>query len=274
MANATAVVAVNMNNWQFYETTGLTVMSTQITETHGNDMRTTLYVGTGFSGSETSGILGGTLQEIYHYLNGAQQWYVTGLMARDVTVVADYQNRESPAVLSYLFAGNDTFNGSAFADGVNGYNGSDRINGNGGNDTISGGAGNDILNGGAGTDRLLGGDGNDTLVWGGAGDLYNGGAGTDMLRITPASLDLTFVSNTRLVNLEQIDLRSGAHTLTLNESDVLAMSPTDAIRILGDAMDTVNIAGMQSGPSDLGNGYFRYTIGSATLDIDSDITVI
>ena len=256
MAIATANVAINMNNWQFYETTDLQVTSTQITETHGNDMRTTLYLGSGFSGGVETGILSGELHEIYHYLNGSEQWRVMGLTARDATVVASYLENDSPAVLSYLFAGNDTFNGSASADQLNGYNGNDKING------------------GLGADRINGGAGNDTITWGN-GDIVNGAAGTDVLKL---SIDLNLVSlaNTKIKNIETINMVGGGqNTLTIGTSDVLALSSsTDTIKITGDDNDIVNIDVPSLGTPTPQGAFMRYEFGLAILLIESDVNVV
>lgn len=161
------------------------------------------------------------------------------------------------------------------ADTINGSSGKDTLLGYGGNDTLNGNGGNDVLNGGVGADRLFGGAGNDTLIWG-AGDIFNGGAGTDTLKIASGNVNLTAPANTnnKLLSIEQIDLRSGAHTLTLNKSDVLDMSANDLVKVLGDASDTVNIVGnFTTGATSL--GFTRYNVGSgAALSIDSDINVI
>ncbi|MFA4952243.1 M10 family metallopeptidase C-terminal domain-containing protein, partial [Brevundimonas sp.] len=78
--------------------------------------------------------------------------------------------------------GNDTTNGTAFADELFGQGGNDTLNGNGGDDLIFGGAGTDTLNGNDGNDRLVGGAGNDTL---------NGGAGIDTADYSSAAAGVT-----------------------------------------------------------------------------------
>jgi Ca2+-binding RTX toxin-like protein len=165
--------------------------------------------------------------------------------------------------------------GTSAKDFIVGLNGNDVINGGSGNDTIRGGLGADNLDGGGGTDRIQGEAGNDKMTWS-AGDFFDGGANTDTLRVGVATLNLTTAanSNNKLLNIEQIDLKAGAHTLTLNKSDVLAMSPTDSIKILGDGADTVNIAGSQIEGGSAPAGFTRYRIGTAVLIIDSDIEVV
>jgi Ca2+-binding RTX toxin-like protein len=170
----------------------------------------------------------------------------------------------------------DTLNGTDGKDYMVGLGGNDNLTGGTGNDTIRGGTGKDLLNGGAGADRIFGDAGNDTLVYG-AGDILNAGSGTlDTLRVTVATLNLsnnTANPNTRLLNFEQVDLRSGAHTLKLAKADVLDMSSTSTIKILGDASDTVDIVGAQVMGGAAPVGFTRYTIGSAILIIDSDVVV-
>ena len=277
MATATTYVAINMNNWQFYEwrdvANPVTVNGahTVVTELLVNN-RKSVYTGTGFSLTE-DGIATGTLNQIHHYVGATLQYKVTGL-SRNASVVSDYLEGDSAAVLNYLFSGNDTFNGSGSADGLNGYNGADKLYGNGGNDTLNGGAGNDLLNGGAGADRLLGGTGNDTLVWHALDSLVDGGGDT-LDKLKCGTLDLTAVINTKIKGIEVIDMTNGANnTLTLNAQDVLDLSPsTNVLRVLGNAGDKVNIVG---GFNDVGmaGAFHKYTFGGATLLVDTDITSV
>lgn len=85
--------------------------------------------------------------------------------------------------------GNDTVEGSEFADSITTGSGVDVVNGNGGddllfaldgNDAVDGGSGNDFADGGVGIDNVLGGDGNDVLVGGVGNDVVNGQAGDDI----------------------------------------------------------------------------------------------
>jgi hypothetical protein len=165
--------------------------------------------------------------------------------------------------------------GTSAKDFIVGLNGNDVISGGSGNDTIRGGLGADNLDGGVGTDRIQGEAGNDKMTWG-AGDFFDGGANTDTLRVGVATLDLTTRANgnNKLLNIEQIDLKAGAHTLTLNRSDVLAVSPTGTVKILGDGADTVNFVGTELEAGSAPSGFTRYSIGTAVLIIDSDINVI
>lgn len=78
-------------------------------------------------------------------------------------------------------SGNDTIQGTQFADTVDGKAGDDTIHGDGGADLLRGGDGNDTIHGGAGHDTIDGGDGND-VIFGGSGDsVLRGGKGDDVL---------------------------------------------------------------------------------------------
>lgn len=75
-----------------------------------------------------------------------------------------------------LYAGDDSFQGSA---------GADTMSGGEGDDTILGGAGNDLIlnaDGGLGQDLIRGEDGDDTIYGGADHDDINGNAGADLLR--------------------------------------------------------------------------------------------
>ena len=151
-------------------------------------------------------------------------------------------------------------------------NGADNImTGNSAANHLSGKRGNDTLDGMEGADSLLGGGGNDTLVYDADDALVDGGDDTDTLRVS-GDLDLTAVSDTVLLNTERVDLTDGAaNTLTLAESDVLAMT-AGTLTILGDAGDTVDIDGVFE-IGGVSGGFRAYTVGGATLLIETDINV-
>ena len=87
-----------------------------------------------------------------------------------LTVESYLDSGNAPGLLSYIFSGADTLNGSPQSDVLNGFAGDDKVYGNGGNDLLEGGSCNDLLNGGAGADALLGGSGNDTYYVDNTGD--------------------------------------------------------------------------------------------------------
>jgi Ca2+-binding RTX toxin-like protein len=159
--------------------------------------------------------------------------------------------------------------GNELANVIKGNAKANTLTGGDGNDRMDGSDGNDTLDGGGGSDRLIGGKGNDVLVWG-DGDRLDGGAGTDTMKITTGDVDLP---GELIRNVEIIDLRGGdASSLTLTAADVLAMSPTDSVRILGDEGDTVGATGFtaQGGPV---NGLQTYRSGTATLLVEVDVGV-
>jgi Ca2+-binding RTX toxin-like protein len=143
------------------------------------------------------------------------------------------------------------------------------IKGNAGSDVLSGGGGNDTLDGGSDNDRLNGGADQDVLVWSADSDTLNGGSGSDTVKITSGDADL---AGDLIRNVEIIDLRGGdSSTLTLTQSDVLAMSPTGMVKIRGDAGDEVLAAGFTQ-ISDY-QGYDRYKSGTAVLLVEADVEV-
>lgn len=109
---------------------------------------------------------------------------------------------------------------------------------------LTGNVGANLLDGAAGGDTLLGGGGNDILVYDATDLLVDGGEGFDTLRLTGAgvALDLTTLADTRLLNLDAIDLRgSGANSLTLALGDLFALSADGfTLRVLGDADDALH----------------------------------
>ncbi|MFG6413489.1 VCBS domain-containing protein [Roseateles sp. DC23W] len=93
-------------------------------------------------------------------------------------------------------------------------------------DTLIGNAGNDTLTGDGGRDVLLGGAGNDLLqVTGNAFFRIDGGTGIDTLRLNGnGAVDFTAIANTRVENIEIIQLGNGDQAVTLSGLDVLAMT--------------------------------------------------
>ena len=163
--------------------------------------------------------------------------------------------------------------GAGGADSLSGGDGDDTLSGGSGNDTLDGGSGNDSLDGGAGIDRLATGKGRDTLVWDLDDVRVNGGSGTDTLQVF-GDLDLIALGDSILLKIERIDLVDAvANVLTLGESDVLALSSTGALTVVGDGSDTMNIGGFTIGDT-AADGFQIYTAGAATLLIDPDIAVV
>ncbi len=148
----------------------------------------------------------------------------------------------------------DAIEGSIDADYIFGLNGNDTINGNDGDDMIHGGDGDDMIHGGDGNDILIDSDGADTFN-GKEGDdsivisdtssfvFIDGGTGIDTLYLTGdgVTLDLTVISDTKIVGIEKIDITgSGNNTLILNYNDLLALKNDSGILfITGDSGDMV-----------------------------------
>ena len=147
-----------------------------------------------------------------------------------------------------------------------------------GSDALTGGAGDDWLDGGAGGDSLNGGAGDDILVWDAADTMIVGGSGTDTLRADSGNVDPTALTST-ITGIEQIDLEAdtGTNSVTLTVQDVLDISDTDILTILGDTADSIDAGtGWTDGGFDgSGNHIYTQMVGPslATLLVDLDMSV-
>jgi hypothetical protein len=164
--------------------------------------------------------------------------------------------------------------------------------------TQQGGTGDDLLIGTAAADVVVAGQGNDTLIGNGGSDILYAGAGDDAIAISDLNFnrikgssgidtlhvdgsgiffDLSAIANNRITGVEQIDLNdSGSNTLAFNKLDVLALSDTNQLVILGNTSDVVVSLGQgwqESGTQTLnGNLYNEYAVGGVSLLVDSDIS--
>ncbi len=169
-------------------------------------------------------------------------------------------------------AGDDTLNGTNSVDFIFGYGGDDTLSGRNGDDTIYGGDGNDTLNGQGDSDALFGGAGDDILVWDSIDTTIDGGSGTDTLDASGADVDITTFAGT-FTGIEQIDLSAvGNQSVTLSAQDVLDMSDTNTVTVVGGPPDTVE-AGTGWTDGGISGGFHTYTQGLATLLVDTDVTV-
>jgi len=160
---------------------------------------------------------------------------------------------------------------NAFANVMKGNSRANTLTGGDGNDRLDGSSGNDTLDGGGHNDRLIGGTGNDTLVWSEGVDTLDGGSGTDTVKITIGNVDLP---GDRIRNVEIIDLRGGdVSTLTLTRADVLAISPTDVLRVLGDGGDAIDTSNFTASGAPV-DGFRTYRSGTATLLVETDVGLI
>ena len=157
---------------------------------------------------------------------------------------------------------------------LSGFGGDDIISGGFGNDTLFGDDGNDTLDGGPGDDQLFGGPGNDTLVFDPADSAIFGGPGTDTLTFAGEgqSLDLT-QTFAFLSGIEIIDLTATGsnNTLTVSAEEILFLSDTGILRVVGVASDSVLTS--DTGWTDAGtiviggNTYDQFTSSGATLQV-------
>jgi serralysin len=160
-------------------------------------------------------------------------------------------------------SGNDRLTGNAVKN---------TLAGNDGNDTLEGGNGNDVLNGGNGQDRIAGGAGNDKLMCESTDTRIDGGVGTgDVLDLAFGNLDIL---PTKVKNIEIIDLRGGgANTVFLDKADIVAISSTDKLKIMGDSNDTLNFTGILTAPT--GTSLKLYNLGGGVqLSVESDVLVV
>lgn len=144
--------------------------------------------------------------------------------------------------------------------------------------TRNGTARGDRIDGTAEADRLFGFARNDLLIGLAGDDFLDGGSGNDSLRLDGSriTLDLDGLAGTRVRSVEHIDLRgSGANSLSLRASDVLALDVTDhTLFVRGNADDTVHSAGQgwqqDSGGPVLVAGvqYAAYSVGAAHLLVE------
>ncbi len=164
--------------------------------------------------------------------------------------------------------------------------------------TQQGGTGDDLLTGTAAADVIVAGQGNDTLIGNGGSDILyagagddaiaisdlnfnriKGGSGIDTLRVDGSGMffDLRAIANNQITGIEQIDLNdSGSNALAFNKLDVLALSDTNQLVILGNTSDVVVSLGQgwqESGTQTLGsNLYNEYALDGVSLLVDSDIS--
>ncbi|MEJ2153434.1 MAG: hypothetical protein P8Y29_10950, partial [Gemmatimonadota bacterium] len=166
--------------------------------------------------------------------------------------------------------------GGPGSDIVIGGDGNDIIRGSGGNDQLDGGLGNDVLDGGPGLDALMGDDGNDVLVWDFSDTIVDGGNGTDTLLVAQGNVNLTNFQGT-ISGIEAIDLSvdPNSNTLTITPQDVLDISDTDVLAVLGGGNDSIDAGSGWSyaGQNGAGQDVYTQSVGSslATMILDPDL---
>ncbi|MDD4948596.1 DUF4347 domain-containing protein [Sulfuricurvum sp.] len=145
----------------------------------------------------------------------------------------------------------------------------DTLIGNSGNNILNGGVGNDTLRGNGGSDHLNGETGDDTFIITRNSDMVNsiinGGAGIDTLKLEGyANLDLTKIGDTRLQNIETIDITAnGNNNLKLSTIDIQSMSTLESgyhsITINGNTGDTLTLTDGTWTRTNAPSGYITYT---------------
>lgn len=178
---------------------------------------------------------------------------------------------------SYVVLGGNFTGGSETQVGTNAANAVTATQGNAAVDVLVGSQGNDTLISDGGADVLSGGEGTDTLtIVSTTFQRAAGGNGPDTLKFSGGniSLDLTGVANTKVVDIETIDITgSGENTLTVNQLEVLNISSTsNTLIVRRGADDTVNKGtGWAQGADETisGSKFEVFTQGAATLKIQS-----
>jgi Ca2+-binding RTX toxin-like protein len=173
-------------------------------------------------------------------------------------------NAKTDAGESYVIFGRDFTNtvthaGTASAELLTGTNAANVMLGGLGNDTLNGLGGADALKGGAGDDRVQ------------IADLaflnIDGGSGTDTLALTGSgiTLNLASIGDTKLQDIEAIDLGAGGNTLRLTALEVRNLSETsNTLRVTGGSGASLSFddAGWVQGAT--ADGFVTFTNGTAT----------
>ncbi len=169
----------------------------------------------------------------------------------------------------------DILLGNDGPDALDGGAGDDYLFGGKGDDVLTGGAGNDYLKGHEGADRLYGGAGDDTLIYDRMDAIIDGGPGFDTLKLAMWRQADINLGNPAISGIERIDLTNTTNTatgirdsITLTAADVIRVSDTDSLYILGDPGDVVNAPGFGAPVGTVtvdGHTFGQFTAGGATL---------
>lgn len=174
MATFQAYQAVDMQNPYIWYGTVTVANSSQISLTNYRGSSGTYYGSFLYSGNA---VTGGVLTSYNGYKNYMIEYQATGLSVPAVTAYNLVQG-EDPRTLSYIaLLGNDSVNGSQYADTLCGFDGADQING------------------GAGNDYCYGGSGNDTFIYSTGNDIDYGETGFDVVQF---AIQKSSVTVTRL----------------------------------------------------------------------------
>jgi len=152
----------------------------------------------------------------------------------------------------------------------------------------------DLLTGTTNADVMVGGLGDDTLIGAGGRDAQSGGQGDDLLAISDFAfqrlvggtghdtvrldgsdmiLDLVSIPDSRIVDIEAVNLNGGGNDLVLNRLELVNLSVnSNSLSVTGDGTNAViaDFTGLGFTASDLG-AETLYTAGIARLVVDDDI---
>ncbi|HSV71345.1 MAG TPA: calcium-binding protein [Methylibium sp.] len=169
MSVFTAAVAVDADAFAVFARTVESASTTQIVAYNATyDARITF---TGQFTYDGFGNPSGTVTGFTDTLGGYPFVSFTGGSWSIATINAYVATSDAQGLLAYLFAEDDTVNGSSGDDVLAAFGGDDSLLGNAGNDELRGGDGNDTLTGGLGNDTLSGGAGDDFYVVDASGDV-------------------------------------------------------------------------------------------------------
>jgi hypothetical protein len=173
-------------------------------------------------------------------------------------------NAKDRAGDSYVIFGRDFTNTVTHA----GTASAERLTGTSAANVMVAGLGNDTLDGLGGADALKGGAGDDRIQIADLAFLnIDGGSGSDTLAVTGSglTLNLASIADTKLQDIEAIDLGAGGNTLRLTALEVLNLSDaSNTLRVTGGTGaaiqfdDTGWVQGATSG------GFVSFTNGTAT----------
>ncbi|MCA4917828.1 MAG: FG-GAP repeat protein [Roseomonas sp.] len=173
-------------------------------------------------------------------------------------------NLKSEAGESHVIFGRDFTNtvthaGTASAEVLTGTASANVMVGGLGNDTLNGQGGQDALQGGAGDDRIIITDFNFLRA--------DGGTGTDTLALTGSglTLNLASIADTKLQDIEAIDLGAGGNTLRLTALEVRNLSETsNTLRVTGGTGASVQFDDTGWVQGTTSDGFVSFTNGTAT----------
>ena len=207
-------------------------------------------------------------------INAGKSYVIFGKTDTDAIDLANL-GRNSKYAIDYL--------GDENANTLTGTNSDEIFVAGAGNDTLIGNGGMDVLNAGSGNDTITINASNITaLAQTNVGNRarVDGGGNIDTLTLDGSglTLDLTNISNTRIQDIEKIDITgSGNNTLILNLNDLFdASTSTNILKVLGNSGDSVNALGfakISGAETESSITYDVYTHSGANTDANAALWV-